>query len=165
MAHHVRRRFGTHPTGHCWNHSRCPSRLNSSTYVVDGGLTFNMAQQFGACQSMLRPFTFTGPQGVRNAWIIWACVFIIIVSIVAISPDRRTVGPVYGGASSKWFAGEDIYGGSIHGYLYLPQACILFAPFAEFPFTVGEVLGGFLHRDTCGGGLEVVTFCRAGRRC
>ena len=99
-----------------------------------------MAQQFGACQSMLRPFTFTGPQGVRNAWIIWACVFIIIVSIVAISPDRRTVGPVYGGASSKWFAGEDIYGGSIHGYLYLPQACILFAPFAEFPFTVGEVL-------------------------
>lgn len=59
---------------------------------------------------------------------------------MAISSDRRTLGPVYGAASSKWLAGEDIYGGSIHGYLYLPQACILFAPFAELPFTVGEVL-------------------------
>ncbi len=89
---------------------------------------------------MTRSSTFTGLQGVRNAWIIWAFLFIIIASLVVMSSNRRTVGIVYGTASIKWFAGEDIYGGGIHGYLYLPQACILFAPFAELPFTVGEVL-------------------------
>ena len=88
----------------------------------------------------MRPAAFTGLRGVRNAWIIWAFVFIIIASIVAMSSNRRTVAIVYRTASIKWFAGEDIYGGGIHGYLYLPQACILFAPFAECPFDVGEVL-------------------------
>ncbi len=83
---------------------------------------------------------FTGLQGVRNAWIIWAGVFIIIALIVAISSDQRTLGLVYSAATTLWFAGEDIYGGSIHGYLYLPSACILYAPFAKLPFTVGEIL-------------------------
>ena len=88
----------------------------------------------------VRPLTFTSLQGVRNAWIIWAFVFIIIASLVVMSSNRRTVTPIYRTTTIKWFAGEDIYGAGIHGYLYLPQACILFAPFEELPFAVGEVL-------------------------
>ncbi len=89
---------------------------------------------------MTRPSTITGPYGVRSAWIIWAFLFIIIATTVAMRPHRRTVTPAYRTASIKWFAGEDIYGEGIHGYLYLPQACILFAPFEKLPFAVGEVL-------------------------
>jgi len=84
----------------------------------------------------------TKPYAVRNAWIIWGLFFVIISLVVVFLPlqNPRTVTPVYRSASLDWLAGKPIYEPGIGGYLYLPQACILFVPFAKLPFSAAEVL-------------------------
>jgi hypothetical protein len=74
----------------------------------------------------------------RDAWIIWA-IFFFVIAVIVVLQEHHTVTPVYREASSLWFAGEDLYDGSIGGFLYLPQASMLYAPFAWLPFRVGEV--------------------------
>ena len=97
---------------------------------------------------------FARPRDVRNAWIVWLVFFIVISVIVASPSNRRTVVPAYRTASINWFQGQDIYGEGIHGYLYLPQACILFSPLARLPFPVAEVT----WRALCIGLLAVAVF-------
>lgn len=84
--------------------------------------------------------SLTGPYAVRNAWIIWIVLFVVIAAIVAMPSNRRTVTPVYRTASINWSEGRDLYEQGIAGYLYLPQACILFTPFSRLPFPIAEVL-------------------------
>jgi alpha-1,2-mannosyltransferase len=74
------------------------------------------------------------------AVILWAVYLTVIAGIVAVQPDRRTVTPEYREAALEWWAGKDIYEVRMHGYLYLPQAAILYTPFAALPERVGEPL-------------------------
>ena len=74
------------------------------------------------------------------AVFLWAVYLSVIAGIVAVQPDRRTVTPEYREAAEEWWAGEDIYEVRMHGYLYLPQAAILYTPFAALPMRVGEPL-------------------------
>jgi alpha-1,2-mannosyltransferase len=71
------------------------------------------------------------------AWLIFACVVAIIA---AQAPDFRTVTHNYRDACHKWFDGRPIYAEGVHGFLYFPQAAILFAPFAYLPASAGEAL-------------------------
>lgn len=71
-------------------------------------------------------------------WIFFA---LIVGTIVAVQPDKRTVTPEYRQASEKWWGGtESPYDLTQVGYLYLPQEAILYTPFRILPKSLGEPL-------------------------
>ena len=73
-----------------------------------------------------------------GAWLLFA---LIVGIIVAVQPDKRTVTIPYQEASAKWWAGnESLYDMSQGGYLYLPQAAILYTPYQLATKHVGEPL-------------------------
>ncbi len=84
--------------------------------------------------------TLTEPRDVRNAWIVWAAFLLIICVIVGRPTNTRTATPILRDAAIQWFAGNDIYTEGIHGFLYLPSAVVVYAPFAWPPFSASEVL-------------------------
>lgn len=79
-------------------------------------------------------------RAVRWGIFIWVVYSLVIAGIVAVQPDRRTVTPEYREAAEEWWSGRDIYEVRMHGYLYLPQAAMLYTPFAALPVRVGEPL-------------------------
>jgi hypothetical protein len=79
-------------------------------------------------------------RAVRWGIFIWVVYSVVIAGIVAVQPDRRTVTPEYREASVEWWSGRDIYEVRMHGYLYLPQAAMIYTPFAALPVRVGEPL-------------------------
>src|SRR5882724_11171861 len=83
-------------------------------------------------------FLQTLPVNSRNAWLLWG------VMVAASSPStllsHRSVSCHYCAAAQHWFAGQDLYGDDGHGFLYFPQAAILYAPFAFLPGPAGEVM-------------------------
>ena len=49
--------------------------------------------------------------------------------------------PTYRLASTQWWAGQDTYSANAHaGFLYFPQAALIFTPFNVLPFYAGEIL-------------------------
>jgi hypothetical protein len=77
----------------------------------------------------------------RIAWFAWAAVFAVVAALV-LAGNRRSVTGNYREAAFLWLQGKDLYEGAIrtgHGFLYLPQAAILFAPFAWLPLKAGEI--------------------------
>ena len=74
----------------------------------------------------------------RIAWLAWAVLLLIMVALV-LAGNRRTVTGNYRDAALLWFRGGDMYTGTGTGFLYLPQAAILFAPFAWMPVKLGEI--------------------------
>lgn len=74
----------------------------------------------------------------RLAWLAWGLLLLVLVALV-LAGNRRTVTGNYREAALLWFRGEDIYTGTGTGFLYLPQAAILFAPFAWLPLMLGEI--------------------------
>ncbi len=82
-----------------------------------------------------------GAWAARAALAIWLTYGSVLGVLVALEPDRRTVTPNYRQAAEKWWPGEeDIYTGKKKGFLYLPQAAILYSPFAILPKRLGEPL-------------------------
>lgn len=74
---------------------------------------------------------------------LWVLYGLIVGTLVAIQPDKRTVTTEYRQASEKWWvASESLYDLRIAGagYLYLPQAAILYTPYQVLPKRVGEPL-------------------------
>jgi len=84
----------------------------------------------------------------RTAWLAWAALFATI-SILILAGSDHSVVSTYRDATIQWFAGRNIYTDTGHGFLYLPAAAILFAPFAWLPPAACEiawrlmVIGGF----------------------
>jgi len=74
----------------------------------------------------------------RVAWLAWGLLLLVLVALV-LAGNRRTVTGNYREAALLWFRGGDIYAGTGVGFLYLPQAAILFAPFAWLPLKLGEI--------------------------
>jgi hypothetical protein len=74
----------------------------------------------------------------RVAWLAWGLLLLVLAALV-LAGNRRTVTGNYREAALLWFRGEDIYTGTGTGFLYLPQAAILFAPFAWLPLKLGEI--------------------------
>ena len=73
-----------------------------------------------------------------GAWFLFA---LILGIVVAVQPDKHTVTPEYRQASEKWWAGtQSLYTTDQGGYLYLPQAAILYTPYQLLPKRVGEPL-------------------------
>lgn len=77
----------------------------------------------------------------RWTWLLWALVFLAIMVNALCFPTKHTTMPTYRLASLQWWAGQDPYTYRNHdGFLYLPQAAVLFSPFALVPFYLGEIL-------------------------
>jgi alpha-1,2-mannosyltransferase len=92
--------------------------------------------------------TRTAPWADRAAWTAWGALFATI-SILILAGSDHSVVSAYRDATRQWFAGGDIYTDTGHGFLYLPIAAILFAPFAWLPTAASEIgwrfvaIGGF----------------------
>lgn len=85
--------------------------------------------------------TLSTPKWVKAAIYFWIIYIIIVATVVAFNPDRRTVTPNYRQAAEKWWEGkEDIYKNKKKGFLYFPHAGILYTPFVLPPKPVGEAL-------------------------
>ena len=74
----------------------------------------------------------------RLAWGAWGVCMLIMSVIVALRP-ARSITHVYRDASYHWWAGEPIYSGNVHGFLYFPSSAVLFSPFAFLPYPVGSM--------------------------
>lgn len=76
-------------------------------------------------------------------WIAWFTLTATIVVVVAYSivvDQERSVTPAYRSAVIHWFAGEPLYNMHGHGFLYLPQAALTFAPWGMLPHWACEQL-------------------------
>jgi hypothetical protein len=71
-------------------------------------------------------------------WLMFA----LAITAYVVLDGRRTVTPTYRIAGAAWFAGGRLYNDAadIGGFLYFPQAALLFAPFTALPHSVGEAL-------------------------
>ena len=79
-------------------------------------------------------------QAEKNTWLGWLALFLVTAAII-MAGSNRSVVPAYRTAALSWFAGQGLYDGTgTGGFVYFPQAAILFAPFAVIPQTMGEVL-------------------------
>ena len=76
----------------------------------------------------------------RSAWTGWVVLFLVTAAIIA-SGSGRTVVPAYREGAVYWMAGKTIFAHpGVGGFVYLPQAAVLFIPFALLPVVAGEVL-------------------------
>lgn len=88
----------------------------------------------------------------RFALLIWGVMALVVFTIVAVQPDKRTATLEYQKASTRWWDGDNLYKGK-NNYLYLPQAAMLYTPFNLLPKRVGEPLWRMVCLGTLGFGL------------
>ena len=79
----------------------------------------------------------------QAGWLTWllltaAITFTVIFSILM--EQERSVTPAYCSAVVNWFEGRPLYSMQGHGFLYLPQAALVFAPWAVLPHDFSELL-------------------------
>ena len=87
----------------------------------------------------------TDRKAVRNAWIGWLVMFLATAAIIA-SGSSRTVVPAYREGAVSWIAGETIFKHpGVGGFVYLPQAAVLFIPISLLSVAAGEVLWRFIN--------------------
>jgi len=80
----------------------------------------------------------------RAACAAWIITWLVIAGII-LGGNKRTVWPAYRNAGAHWESGEPLYQlgpGEVagHGFLYFPQAAILFVPFAHIPEPASGIL-------------------------
>ena len=69
-------------------------------------------------------------------WVAWAS-FTIVMAVLAFTRPKHVIGAYYEGVQN-WWSSHEIYSNTGTGFLYLPQAAILFSPFALLPAKLGE---------------------------
>lgn len=103
------------------------------------------------------PLKFIQPRDERNAWLLWGLLFLIVM--VGILTGRTTsVTLHYATASQHWLEGTNLYRSDGRGFLYLPQAAILFIPFTLLPHTLSEIVWRLLTIGVFS--IGVFRFCR-----
>ncbi|NTW57577.1 MAG: DUF2029 domain-containing protein [Nitrospirae bacterium] len=89
--------------------------------------------------------SFQEGRTARIAWIGWAMLAAVTAVIIA-SGSGRTVVPAYREGAVYWMAGRTIFAHpGVGGFVYLPQAAVLFIPFSLLPVVVGEVVWRFVN--------------------
>jgi len=64
---------------------------------------------------------------------------IVICALVAWGP-KRTVTPIYFNGARHWMAGSPLYDNTGTGFIYLPQAAVIFLPLAMLPVLAADLL-------------------------
>ncbi len=89
--------------------------------------------------------TFIDKRKVQFAWIGWFVLFLVTAAIIT-HDSTRSVVPAYREGAVYWMAGRTIFAHpGVGGFVYLPQAAILFIPVALLPVVVGEVVWRFVN--------------------
>jgi hypothetical protein len=93
----------------------------------------------------------------RLAIALWCIVFLSIAAYCIIkpgddvTPPPHSVSPVYWTAAKQWWAQQDMYGSKEatregrHGFLYFPQAAVVFSTLAYLPRVAAEILWRLLN--------------------
>jgi hypothetical protein len=103
-----------------------------------------------------------------NRWMkvglaLLGMVFSGISLYLILNPERTGVVPNYRFASSHWWAGESMYPGGTHGFLYAPQFALLFTPFHLVqPLVLGEILWRLLGFGLFALALSELSKCNFG---
>lgn len=71
-------------------------------------------------------------------WLTWLTLAITISYSVLMLEERSVTGS-YRAAVFNWIEGKPLYNLRGHGFLYLPQAALTFAPWAVMPHETGEI--------------------------
>lgn len=99
----------------------------------------------------------------RNAWIAWAGLFFIVAAIIVLG-GRRTVVPSYRLSALDWLAERQLYDGTgVGGFVYFPQAAILFMPLAWLPSMLGEVIWRLVNIGAFAMGLRAFARMASGK--
>jgi alpha-1,2-mannosyltransferase len=93
-----------------------------------------------------------------SAWLSWGALIVTIGALILFGSDH-TVVSAYRDAAVQWFAGRDIYNNTGHGFLYLPSAAILFAPFAALPYAAAEIAWRVLTIGVFAVGVRRLSTC------
>lgn len=75
---------------------------------------------------------------------MWALLAAGIAASILFKNDSRSVTHEYARAAMLWWQGQPMYTEGVHGFLYLPQAAILYSPFAWLPNSPQEILWRFV---------------------
>lgn len=79
-------------------------------------------------------------RAVQYAFIGWAVLTLVAIAMI-LAGHGRAFDPSYRTAALNWLVGRDLYDGKgVAGFVYFPQAAILFIPFALLPLMLGEIL-------------------------
>ena len=79
----------------------------------------------------------------RAGWMTWIVLTLVITFVVGLSiftGQERSVTPSYREAVWNWIGGRPLYNMQGHGFLYLPQAALVFAPWAFLPHAACEIV-------------------------
>jgi alpha-1,2-mannosyltransferase len=88
--------------------------------------------------------SFNDERAVKAAWAGWVVLAVATAVIIAMG-SGRTVVPAYREGAVYWLAGTKLYWHlGVGGFVYLPQAAVLFIPFALLPVMAGEMLWRFV---------------------
>jgi hypothetical protein len=74
----------------------------------------------------------------RAAWFAWLSLIVILATGI-LAGVNRSVTYQYVWAAEHWLYGDDLYEPGGRGFLYLPQAAILYIPFAVLPRVPSEI--------------------------
>jgi hypothetical protein len=75
-------------------------------------------------------------------------IYSLVMAGLAFKRENHVVAAYYE-AARAWWSSKEIYGTSGGGFLYLPQAAMLFAPFAFLPTKVGEACWRLICLGLC----------------
>lgn len=83
---------------------------------------------------------------VGIGWILWALFAVVIAIRTGLHPEKNSVSACYRLACECWWNGrgmyenvyEDKFNDIFNGFVYLPQAAILYSPFYALPLWLGE---------------------------
>ena len=84
-------------------------------------------------------------------WIAWVCLIAGIVAVSIATGFSHSVCDAYALGAARWMGGTALYTESVHGFLYLPHAAMIYAPFEMLPLWLGEslwrvlMMGGFAY--------------------
>src|SRR5262249_16828976 len=71
---------------------------------------------------------------------LWALCMVVVSILVVRHPNAHTDCPVYVQAAQDWWAHRNMYTDtSIDGFLYFPQAAILYTPFELMGWPIGDI--------------------------
>ncbi len=94
---------------------------------------------------MKQRMIFGDSRAARAAWGCWLALFIVTAAIIVHDSTRSTV-PAYREGAVYWMTGRTIFADpGVGGFVYLPQAAVLFIPFALLPVVAGEVVWRFVN--------------------
>jgi hypothetical protein len=79
------------------------------------------------------------PGALRATWVAWATILLLGCAVVVRHPEHPQANRAYARGARHWLAGDELYGEGGRGFIYLPQAAILYVPFTFLPRPLEDI--------------------------